>query len=595
LNRSISALLCAFLILAAPLRARAALTTDEQYVLDQVSAAEAQQDSARINAESHYASTPGDYHVAVWMRDVLAEAGFNATLEQFNHDVPFAKHLELELLDGRKKFTGTKFSLLEAPIAGDPDGSRPDAGVPFNAWSGSGNVYASVVDAGHGTDADYLSLAARHIDPRNRVLLVRYGREFRGLLALRAQKHGAKGVIFFNDPNDGGSQTGPAYPNGPYRPNVSIQRGALGIGQVTIPTLPISADNAAVLLRDMDGGITRHPVHMVVQMTVKRNAPMWNTIGVLPGKDPTHMVVLGAHRDAWVYGVTDNGSGISILLGVARALGNLYKSGWRPQYSIVIAGFDAEEIGELGSEAYVRAHRGALESGCIAYINEDEGTTGTRFGVMAAAAVEDDVFPITQTLLPQSPAPKIEGPGGGSDFESFLYDAGVPVLSYGFEGPFGVYHSAYDDLHYAETEADPNFTHHQTVARLAALSALRFASGSAWYRFSPYVSRMRAALAALGKNAKAGDLTPVAHAIDVFARAAATIDSRGGDGNRELAIDRRLNKLFYGRLGYRALPFPSIASALSSRSKAAVSAAVGRTAHDLNDIASALRNATARR
>ena len=591
MNRSISALLCASLLLLIPLRAPAAMTTDEQYVLDQLSSAAALQDSTRINAESHYPGTPGDYHLAAWMRDALAAAGFNASLETFNHDVPFGKHLELELLNGRK-YSGTKFSLLEAPIAADPDGSRSDAGVPFNAWSGSGNIYANVVDAGHGTDADYLSLASRHIDVRGRVALVRYGREFRGILARRAQDHGAKAVIFFSDPADGGAQSGPAYPDGPYRPNVAIQRGSLGIGDVKIPTMPISANNAQTLLGDLTDGISRHPVHMVVEMTLKRNAPMWNTIGVLPGKDPTHMVVLGGHRDAWVYGVTDNGSGIAILVDIARALGNLYKTGWRPQYSIVIAGFDAEEIGELGSEAYVNAHKGALESGCIAYINEDEATTGTRFGVMAAAALEGDVFPVTDALRAQYPRPAIEGPAGGSDFEAFLYDAGVPVMSYGFEGVFGVYHSAYDDLHFAMTQADPNFANHVAVARLAALSALRFASGRALYRFSPYVPRMRAALDELGRTMGASDLSPVRHAIDRFAHAAGAIDARGGDGNREIALDRRLNKLFYGRVGYRALPFPDIANAVAERG--ALSAAVGRTAHELDDIAGQLESATQR-
>ncbi len=610
MNRSIAALLCISLLFVAPLRARAALTTDESYVLDQLSSSEALQDSTRLNAESHYAGTPGDYHIATWMRDVLAGAGFHASLETFYHDVPFAKHVELSLLNG-PKYKPTKLSLLEAPLAGDPDGSRRDAGVPFNAWSGSGNVIANVVDAGYGTQADYRALAARHVDPRTRILLIRYGRAFRGILAKRAQDHGARGVLFFNDPNDGeGSLNGPAYPDGPYRPNVAIQRGALSEGQIKIPTLPISARNARVFLDDMKNGITEHPAHLVVNMMVKHNAALWNTVGVLPGKDPTHMVVLGAHRDAWVYGVTDNGSGISILLDVARALGNLYKSGWRPQYSIYIVGFDGEEVGELGSEAYVSAHRSALASGCLAYINEDEATTGQRFGAMATAAVEDSVLPVVQYV--PDPAPnssvtldyrwrhqpggiRVRGPGGGSDFEPFLYDLGIPVLEYGFGGVFGVYHSAYDDLHYAQTEADPGFANHRAVARLAALTAMRFATGREGYRFAPYIAPMNAAIDAFARQTGAGGLSPVRRAMAHFATAAGTIDARGGDGNREIAIDRSLNELFYGRIGYRPQPFPDIANALASRNRAAISAAIGRTAREIDAITAQLENATTHR
>lgn len=609
--RLIAALLCASLLLATPAPGRAAATTDEQYVLDAMTASRALEDARRINEESHYPSTPGDYHIARWMRDVLAGAGFNATLETFYHDVPFARELLLSEMSGTpKKPKWRNFVLDETPIASDPDGTRSDAGPPFNAWSGSGDVMANVVDAGHGMPEDYQALASRHVDVRTRIVLVRYGKEFRGLLAKRAQDRGAKGVIFFSDPADrGGSLRGPAYPDGPYRPNGSVQRGALEAGEMTIPTLPVTATNAETILSDMRNGMTQSIYRLRVQMLVKHNAQLWNTVGVLPGKDPTHEIVLGAHRDAWVYGVTDNGSGVSILLDVARGLGALYNSGWRPQYSIVIAGFDGEEIGEVGSQAYVRAHFGALTSGCLAYINEDEATTGEIFSATSAAALEQMIVPITQTVsdpsqnanLPlyyrwrkQPSGVTVSGPGGGSDFESFLYDAGIPVVEYGFGGVFGVYHSGFDDLRYAMTQADPDFTNHRTVARLVALTTMRLASGRVGYTFTPYVSRMRTALASLASSGRAADLSPIRTSIDRFARSAEAIDRRGGDGNAEIGIVHRLNHLFYGRNGYAAVAFPDVSAALASGNNASVSAAAGRVAHQLDEISTALTDATHR-
>ncbi len=597
------------LLLTAPATSGAAVNTNEQYVLDAMSSSRALQDSRRINQESHYAGTPGDYHIARWMQDVLSGAGFTASLEAFPHDVPFSRALSLEQYAGNKQWV--KFNLDETPIAADPDGTRSDAGPPFNAWSGSGTVAASIVDAGHGMPDDYAALAAKHIDVRTRIVLVRYGREFRGLLAKRAQDRGALGVVFFSDPHDrDGSLRGPAYPEGPYRPLGAVQRGALEQGQITIPTLPITATNADRIIGDMRDGISRSPFRLSVTMLVKRNATLWNTVGVLPGKDPTHEVVLGAHRDAWVYGVTDNGSGVSILLEVARALGALYKTGWRPQYSIVIVGFDGEEIGEVGSEAYVRAHLGALESGCLAYINEDEATTGELFGATAAAALEQLVVPVTRSVPAPSTSEKVplytrwqqqrggatvRGPGGGSDFEAFLYDAGIPIMDYGFGGIFGVYHSGFDDLRYAMTEADPNFVHHRTVAQLVALTAMRLANGTIGYTFAPYAGRMRSALAAI-PNAEGhkGDLTPVRAAIDRFGTAASAIDRRGGNGNAEIQIVHSLNRLFYGRNGYAAVAFPDLSGALASGNGAAISSAAGRTAHTLDEIAGALANATRR-
>ncbi len=567
------------------------------------------EDARRLNQESHYASTPGDDHIAHWMEDVLSGAGFNASLEPFRHDVPFARALALEQYAGNKRWV--KFDLDETPIAADPDGTRPDAGPPFNAWSGSGTVVANIVDAGHGMPDDYAALAAKHVDVRTRIVLVRYGREFRGLLAKRAQDDGARGVLFFSDPHDrDGSLSGPAYPDGPYRPLGAVQRGALEEGQIAIPTVPVTASNAARITSDMRDGVTQTPFRLSVTMLVKRNATLWNTVGVLPGKDPTHEVVLGAHRDAWVYGVTDNGSGTSILLDVGRALGALYKSGWRPQYSIVIVGFDGEEIGEVGSKAYVRAHWGALESGCLAYINEDEATTGAVFGATAAAALERLVTPVTRSVSAPSTSEKVplyvrwqqqprgaavRGPGGGSDFESFLYDAGIPILEYGFGGVFGVYHSGFDDLRYAMTQADPNFIHHRTVAELVALTALRLSNGSVGYAFFPYAARMRTALGSLaGAKDHAADLTPVRAAIGRFATAASAIDRRGGNGNAQIQIVHRVNRLFYGRNGYAAVAFPDLAEALASGNGAAISAAAGRTAHALDEIAGALANATRR-
>jgi N-acetylated-alpha-linked acidic dipeptidase len=601
----IAALLSASLLcIAGPVRADE--RSNEQLVIDSPSAAAAQTDSTRINAESHYAGTPGDYHIAQWMRNELAAAGFNTTNEVFTHDVPFSRFLGLEEFQYPHWI---KYKLGEVPIPSDPDGTRRDAGPPFNAWSGSGVVSANVVDAGHGLSADYQALAARGIDVRTRIALIRYGREFRGALAKRAQDRGAAGVIFFSDPADAdGSRHGPAYPDGPYRPLGSVQRGALNEGEITIPTLPINALSAQRVLSTINNGISSVPFRLTVQMDLDRGAKLWNTVGVLPGTDPTHSVVIGGHRDAWVYGVTDNGSGTSVVLQAARALGFLYRSGWRPHFSIVVVGFDGEEIGEVGSNAYVRMHQAELESGCIAYINEDEITTGQYFGASAVDALRDTIIPATERISdPAAPAQRlferweaqpggtaIRGPGGGSDFEPFLYDLGVPIMQVGFHGTFGVYHSGFDDLNYAMTQADPGFVNHRAIAQLVALLTMRMASGVVPYRLTPYASTLRSDAQTLAGTQYRRDLSPLFSAINRFAYRASVADHRGIDGNAEIGIVHRLNKLTYGRSGYAAVPLPTMSDALARGDQAAISAAVGRTVHDLDDISSAIAAATPR-
>lgn len=553
------------------------------------SAAGAIGSSRFVNGEMHYAGTPGDKRLAEWMAAQLRAAGFRTTIESFVTRVPRAKRLSLEILAHPVQ----RISLRETPIRRDPDGSRPDAPTPFNAWSGSGTVTARIVIAGRGLDDDYRSLAASGIAVRGKIVLVRYGAEFRGLLAARAQRHGAAAVILYSDPADrDGSSHGPAYPNGPYRPLGSVQRGSLGSG-IRIPVLPVSALVARRLMR------ARVPVRLSVE---ERFVPerLWNTIGVLEGTDPQHDVVLGGHRDAWVYGVTDNGDGISTLIETAKALGALARTGWKPQRSIVIAGWDGEEIGELGSIAYVHAHLDRVRADCIAYVNMDEGESGQYFGASAVAAMAPFTADVARSVPdPQDPARSLlarwqsersggvaRDPGGGSDFESFLYDAGVPTIDWGFGGPFGVYHSAFDDLRYAMTQADPGFVNHRAMAQMLAIAAYRLADEPLHdlYRFAPYAQTLRSDLASVPATDRSA-VAPLSASIDRFARQAAHV--RAVD-DAILDAVRRLNLLCYGRNGYAALPLPELSAALATGIPATVHAAAVRIAATLDAITSEL-------
>jgi len=553
-----------------------------------------------LNRENHYAGSVGDSDVAKWMNDALNADGLQSHNEAFTWDVFHPVKISLSLLSKPR----IDFNLHEGQLPDDQDGTRPDAGLPFNSGSGSGDLTAPVVYVGSGLENDYAALNAAGVSVVHRIVLVRYGKEFRGLLADRAQAKGAAGVIFYSDPVDD-----------PTRPSVSVQRGSVGTPALKIPSLPVTSLVARALLQDMSGsaapvamrggldtsyvlGVTRDNVHLTVQM---KHGPMtlWNTVGEIPGTDPSHFVVLGAHRDAWVYGVTDNGSGISVLLEAAHALGYLARSGWTPRYSIYIVGFDGEEIGEAGSESYVRTHQTALRNGCIAYINSDEVTTGQRFGADAVAALTGQIESATAAIADpqverqslaarwraQPGGIKLRTPGGGSDFESFLYLLGIPVMEAGFGGRFGVYHSGYDDLHFAKL-LDPGFLNHQTLAQLNALLAFRLADGGLPYRFDSYVAPMRASLAAYATGANAATLAPLGRAIDRYARQAALVERHGYNGASGFTAVRQLDELYYGRNGYAAIEFPGLAAAGSD--PAALATAANTAAQTLDGITALL-------
>ena len=59
-------------------------------------------------------------------------------------------------------------------------------------------------------------------------------------------------------------------------------------------------------------------------------------------------VLLGNHRDAWVFGAADPNSGTAQLLEVARGLGALLRTGWRPLRTIYLLSWSGEEYGLLG-------------------------------------------------------------------------------------------------------------------------------------------------------------------------------------------------------------------------------------------------------
>jgi N-acetylated-alpha-linked acidic dipeptidase len=128
-----------------------------------------------INQGYHYAGTLGDYRLAAYMRDAMRGFGLRAWIEAFPATVYTPRVLQLQLLTSPV----ITFELHDQKIAADPDGSRPDAGLPFNAGSGNGDVRAPVVYVSRGLDADYATLAGASVSVRGRIVLIQYGAEYR--------------------------------------------------------------------------------------------------------------------------------------------------------------------------------------------------------------------------------------------------------------------------------------------------------------------------------------------------------------------------------------------------------------------------------
>ena len=85
-------------------------------------------------------------------------------------------------------------------VEGDPYQDDPRVVTPFNSGSPSGEVEAEVVYANYARPEDFRTLKQMGIDVRGKVVIARYGQNFRGVKALAAQENGAAALILYSDP-----------------------------------------------------------------------------------------------------------------------------------------------------------------------------------------------------------------------------------------------------------------------------------------------------------------------------------------------------------------------------------------------------------
>jgi N-acetylated-alpha-linked acidic dipeptidase len=102
--------------------------------------------------------------------------------------------------------------------------------------------------------------------------------------------------------------------------------------------------------------------------------------------------------------------------------------------------------------------------------------------------------------------------GSGSDYTAFLQHLGVPSTDVSSSGPYGVYHSVFDNFNWFKKFGDPDFAYEQQMARVLGLEAVRMADADVLpYDYEEYGKEVVAYLDAAHK--RAGDKFG-AHALD---------------------------------------------------------------------------------
>jgi N-acetylated-alpha-linked acidic dipeptidase len=571
----------------------------------------------RLTLEPHIAGTKEDYATAVYVRDQLRSYRLPAELKEYQVwlNYPNAPSV-LELITTRRQRLETR----EAVVPGDPSSSNPKITPLFNGYSASGDVTAPVVYANYGLPGDYDELKKAGIDVKGKIVIVRYGNSFRGVKAKVAQDHGAIGCIIYSDPADDGYMQGDVYPKGPWRPVASGQRGSVqylfdypgdpltpgrpaidGVPRLKpeeatdltrIPVQPIAYDVAKAIIAPLKGpvrprgfqgglpfayhvgGTDEVKLRLKTDMDYKLRT-IWDVVARIDGDtDRDRWVILGNHRDAWVFGAVDPNSGTAAMLEVGRGLGQLLKQGWKPRRTIVLCSWDAEEYGLIGSTEWAEELANELKEKAVAYLNLDAAVSGPHFGAstvpslwkLMRAVTRDVKDPKTGKSVYQqwqdrahelrseeeraaSGEARISPLGSGSDYTPFLQHLGIASTDMGFGGDYGVYHSAYDSFYWMDHFGDPGFVYHVAAAQVWGTLALRLADADGLpFDYRDYAIEIReffreaVRIAGWRNLANTFDDKAMNSAIDDFAKEAERIEKARQDAIRS-ADQKRLVRI----------------------------------------------------
>lgn len=557
----------------------------------------------KLTAAPHIAGSQEDYETAQYVAGKFRAAGLATKIVPYKVYFNLPDKILVEAIgpDGKVLMQGPAREHVE----GDPFQDDPRVVTPYNSSSASGEVTADVIYANYGRVEDFQQLDSMHIDLRGKIVLVRYGGNFRGVKAYLAQERGAAGVLIYSDPADDGYSRGEAYPAGPYRPATGVQRGSVqymfkypgdvetpGVAstldlpdsqrispeqassQPKIMATPISYHDAAPILQHLAGPAVPHswqgtlpftyhlgPGGIKVHLLLKQDYALrtiWNVVGTIKGSTyPDEWVIVGNHRDAWVYGATDPNSGTAAMLESVHGIGALLKHGWKPKRTILFASWDGEEEGLIGSTEWTEEHEKELAH-AVAYFNVDVGVSGPSFSSSAVPSLKRFLGDVAREVpsptgvslyeawLKSERANRSSGTsnsknsddiqvgtlGSGSDFTPFLQHVAVPSTDISSQGPYGVYHSVFDNYAWFTKNADPSFIYEREMAQVLGLEALHMADAQVLpYDYVTYGREILSYIAKAKKSAADAklnqlDFTITETAARFFLRAAESAQER---------------------------------------------------------------------
>ncbi|MCA8980871.1 MAG: M28 family peptidase [Planctomycetes bacterium] len=524
------------------------------------------------------AGTSGSEWGGQWVAAQLEEAGWEVELDERVVLLSLPRRIEVGVYGA----AGVEFSRRVERY--DPDAIPPGEIPPCLAWSAEGRVDAPVVDAGRGLRADFEALKAAGVELEGSIAIARYGGSYRGVKAQLAEEYGCVGLALFSESSEDGVERGPSWPEGPWKNDSHCQRGSIlpiantpgdpstpgwpspapgeegrrldrdarNAALPGIPAVPIPMREARLLLEHLDGsGPGPARLELVVEQP-RELRTIVNVVARLEG-DGDGLVIAGNHRDAWVRGAHDAGSGTITLLRAAQRLAARRADGWIPQADLLLAFWDAEETGLVGSTEWVEANAEMLTERLVAYVNADAAVSGPDFAGASGVPGLDEVLARALARVPadgydnqlerfrqvNGKDPSLGLAGSGSDYTAFLHHLCLPVLDFSFGGNGGgQYHTRFDDFAQVDRFLDPGFVGHerasQFVEELLVILSNEGADAFDEELFCERLAGMTRDAAWLG----GGNALSLAEAFESLAESLRETDSgRGGRLLAELAVE----------------------------------------------------------
>ncbi|KAI9736633.1 MAG: hypothetical protein M1834_000837 [Cirrosporium novae-zelandiae] len=499
--------------------------------------------------------------MAKWTLNKWNEFGISASLAEYDVylNYPVEQKLSLNYPNG----STFKAVLEEDVLSEDETTSYPNRVPTYLGYSASGNITAEYVYVGQGRREDFTRLIQLNISLEGRIALTKYGGPSRGIKVRNAEENGMVGCVIYTDPGSDGIITEAngyePYPYGPARNPSSVQRGsvmdfATGQGDPTtpgypskmnsartdisyvipsIPSLPISYMDALPLLTAInDFGSTEEHVNQtnwvgglnvsystgpaggttitLINEMKDEIRPIYNVIGIINGTHEDEVIIVGNHWDAWVIGgAADPNSGTAVMIELGKAFGKLLETGWHPRRTIVLASWDCEEYGLVGSTEWVEEYIPWLNTSAVTYLNVDVACSGPVIYLGATPELHTLVAEILKKVIYSGKSEthnetmynfwfsgeegEVDILGSGSDYAAFLHN-GISSISVGGDSgetdPIYHYHSNYDSYHWMVTFGDPTFNTHRAIGQYMTLLTYHLAQDEILQFDVPYYAAM---------------------------------------------------------------------------------------------------------